>query len=109
MGELGGTGSPDKKDLQQTVNDQALFREFVTIVQMNAKWITRNHGDLYCNFIIRSYVASAVLGIRRHVKRNDTHSMMRVMEQMHKCASRVTYEFYLKNLLWIRTMRPGRR
>jgi hypothetical protein len=85
-----------KKDLQQTIRDQVVFRDFRTVVADNVDWIDSFEGGFFCHFVARSYLASAALGVRRHVKSNDgAISLMRLLEQIAKCASQITYGHYL--------------
>ena len=85
-----------KRDLQQTVEDQAVFRAFRTMVVENAEWLDSFEGSYFCHFVSRSYLARVALGVRRHVKahRNGI-SLMRLLEQIANCSTQITYGHYL--------------
>jgi hypothetical protein len=85
-----------RKDLQSTVNDHAVFEVFRNLVIENSDWIDEHEGGLFVDFVARSYVAKVALGIRRHVKNDDTVSLMRVLCQMKACAPQLTFDFYLE-------------
>jgi hypothetical protein len=84
-----------KTDLGRTVNDRAIFREFLKVVRENSEWIDEHRSGRFCAFVVRCYVARTVLGIRRHVKLDkDSISLARLLQQMREGAKQVTFEFY---------------
>jgi hypothetical protein len=84
-----------KNDVSRTVNDQALFTEFRTTVMNDAAWLDATMASYFCNFVARTYVAAAALGVRRHVKR-DKGSHMNLLLDMAPVAHEVTFDFYLE-------------
>lgn len=87
-----------KDDLQSTIDDRAIFGAFNEEVRQNQEWIHRHHGHRFYSFVVRSYVARVALGIRRHVKnKEDSISLLRVLDQMRRCAPELTVDFYLQH------------
>jgi hypothetical protein len=85
-----------KKDLQELGNNQQIFVRFSDIVQRNLEHIKENEGLLFCYFVANCYAAQAAVGIRRHLKiDNNSISVKQLMEQIKKCASQFTYDFYI--------------
>ncbi|MCG2682801.1 MAG: hypothetical protein L6306_04220 [Planctomycetales bacterium] len=85
-----------RDDLTNEVNAQAVFAGFNEVVQKNKDWIDSHNGDLFTDFVMRSYAASAFLGIRRQLKINkDSVSLLRLLDQISKYADQITYDFYL--------------
>jgi predicted small secreted protein len=85
-----------KKDLQGLVNNQQIFLRFNDIVQRNLEHIKQNEGLLFCYFVANCYAGQAAVGIRRHLKIDDNSiSLRKLMEQIKKCASQFTFEFYI--------------
>lgn len=65
-------------------------------MQANGDWIDGNQGALFVDFIKRSYVGNAFMGVRRQLKvDNDSISLMRLLEQMAAQAHQITLDFYL--------------
>jgi hypothetical protein len=84
-------------DLQATVNDRELFHGFRDVLVENREWIEQHEGVLFCDFVVRSYVARVALGIRRQVKRHDDSiSLVQILSQMKECAPQLTFDFYLE-------------
>ena len=82
-------------DMSRIRNDAAIFSTFRRLVVENRDWIAEHHGLRFCQFVVRSYVTAASLGIRRHVKKkDDAVSMARLIAQMQLCASQITLAFY---------------
>jgi hypothetical protein len=85
-----------RDDLSDVVDDQAVFTEFWNIVQQNQNWIYSIKGDRIINFVWRSYATSAIMGIRRHLKRGDKSISLRILlDEIFENADQITYEFYL--------------
>jgi len=81
----------------ETINDAAMFSDFLRICRENKDWIHRNQGSYFCSFVLRCYGPRAALGIRRHLKDDkESIALLRLMKQMEICASQITYDFYLK-------------
>jgi len=86
-----------QEDLQSTVNDRAVFAGFKEVVRSNGDWIDAHEGGFFCQFVLRSYIASIALGVRRQLKhRDDSISLMHVLSQMKECAPQLSFEFYLE-------------
>lgn len=86
-----------KEDLSQAVDDQAVFRHFLNVVNENSDWIETHHGNEFVWFVFSCYVDRAIMQIRRQIKnKDDSHSLVRLLSQMHKCADQITYAYYLK-------------
>lgn len=86
-----------KDDLQQTVEDQAIFCHFQKIVNDNYEWIEINHGNEFVWFVYDSYVHKAIMQIRRQIKnQNESHSFVRLLSQIKEYADQITYAYYLK-------------
>jgi hypothetical protein len=83
-------------DVSTRLNDAAQFGVFRKTVAENSGWIDRHQGGAFCQFVTRSYVTAASLGVRRHVKRTDSNSiaLARLLEQIAKCAPQITFGFY---------------
>lgn len=85
-----------RKDLTQMINDKQIYTGFIETVRNNMDHIERNKGKLFCSFVRRSYAIQTAVGVRRHIRINDDSiSLMRLLEQMKKCASQFTFDFYL--------------
>lgn len=88
-----------RDDLSTLVDDKAVFTEFWKVVQQNQIWINSHEGGLFTDFIWRSYAASAIMGIRRHLKRGDRSISLRsLLDEIWEDADQVTYDFYLSVL-----------
>jgi hypothetical protein len=86
-----------KSDLSHVVNAKAIFEGFRGVLEKNEAWITANHGDRFCRFVVRGYVIHVVLGIRRHAKiKRESISLARLLDQMQKCAPQITFDYYMK-------------
>ena len=86
-----------KVDLQNTVNDAAVFDGFNDLVRSNWAWIQQNNGGYFCDFVARCYAARVAAGVRRHIKNDrDANSLVRIMAQMKNCAPQLTFEFFLR-------------
>lgn len=84
-----------RKDMSRVRNDAAIFSTFRQIVLDNRAWIAEHKGERFCEFIFRSYVAAASLGVRRHVKKKgDAVSMAKLIAQMQLCPNQITIDFY---------------
>jgi len=84
-----------RKDLSRIRNDASIFATYREVIAANRDWISQNHGDRFCQFVVRSYVSAATLGVRRHVKIDrKALSMARLLDQIHKCADQITFDFY---------------
>jgi hypothetical protein len=82
-------------DMSRTRNDAAIFSDFRRLVIENQDWIAQHKGLRFCHFVFRSYVTSAALGVRRHVKKkDDAISMARLISQMQLCPDQITLKFY---------------
>ncbi len=85
-------------DVQSTVNDRAIFQAFNEEVRQNQTWIHQHHGQVFYSFVVRCYVARVALGVRRHVKnKDDSISLLRLLDQMRNCAPQLTVDFYLRH------------
>jgi hypothetical protein len=85
-----------KKDIQKMVDNQQIFLGFSEVVQANWEHIKRHNGVRFCYFIRTCYGAQAAMGIRRHLKTNpDSISLLRLVEEIAKCANQFTYDFYI--------------
>jgi hypothetical protein len=82
-----------RDDVSRTRNDAAIFSTFRRVVGENHEWIDQHHGARFCQFVVRSYVSAASLGVRRHAKK-EAASMAGLLSQIHKCAARITFPFY---------------
>lgn len=86
-----------KDDLMQLINYQQIHDDFIDVVNANLEHIKANEGILFCDFVRKCYGIQAAVGIRRHIKTDDDSiSLMRLIDQIEKCADQFTYEFYLK-------------
>jgi len=86
-----------KDDLQSTVNDREVFRGFRDVIRENEVWIDAHEGGHFCQFVLRSYVARIVLGVRRQIKNQaESISLKRILSQMQDCAPQITFDFYLQ-------------
>lgn len=85
-----------QSDLTQIINNKQIYNYFIEIANTNLKHIKKYKGILFCNFVRECYAAQAAMGIRRHAKiDNDSISLMKLLEQIKKCAKQFTYDFYL--------------
>jgi hypothetical protein len=85
-----------REDFGQVVEDRDVFEGFREVVQANGDWIDANEGGLFIDFIKRSYVGNAFMGVRRQLKVDkDSISLMRLLEEMAAQAHQVTLDFYL--------------
>jgi len=85
-----------REDFGQVVEDRDVHEGFRDVVQANGTWIDENQGGLFVDFIKRSYVGNAFMGVRRQLKvDDDSISLMRLLEQMAAQAHQITFEFYL--------------
>jgi hypothetical protein len=85
-----------KEDLEDTVNDHAVFRSFQRLCAENEAWIDEHEGHLFCSLVFRCYGARALLGVRRHLKSDsDSISFVRLAEQVQRCGPQITFAFYL--------------
>jgi hypothetical protein len=79
------------------VYSRQVFRHFAAVVNANSQHIEEHDGFIFVGFVRRAYVAQIAMGIRRHVKnKDDSISLMRLLEQIHRCASQFTYDFFLQ-------------
>lgn len=86
-----------KNDLMQLVNYKQIHDYFVEIVNANLDHIKTNEGVLFCDFVRKCYGVQAAVGIRRHIKSDDDSiSLIKLLEQIKKCAKQFTYDFYLQ-------------
>jgi hypothetical protein len=84
-----------RKDMSRIRNDAAIFSGFQRLVVDNREWIAEHKGHRFCQFVFRSYVTAACLGVRRHVKKKDNAvSMAKLIAQMQLCPDQITIEFY---------------
>lgn len=85
-----------KRDLGTTVADRATYTKFMEVVAPNAEWISENNGVMFIDFVRRSYVARAVLGVRRQMKtKGEVASLRKLACQIMICADQLTFEFYV--------------
>ena len=104
-----------ENDLATLVDDHAVFDVFQDVVEQNGPWITENEGGAFVDLVRRSFVASAFMTVRRHVKAEDKDaiSLLRLLSEMAAQAHQITYDFYLSvhpvnsddNWIWVR--QPG--
>jgi len=86
-----------KSDLQNIVDRQQIYRSFVEVFNANLDHIIANDGEIFCDFIRTCYGVQAAVGIRRHIKSDiQSITLMRLLEQIRKCVTPFTYDFYLK-------------
>ena len=86
-----------KDDLMQLINYKQIHDYFIGVANANLEHIKANEGILFCDFVRKCYGIQAAVGIRRHIKSgDDSISLMRLLEQIKKCANQFTYEFYLQ-------------
>lgn len=86
-----------ENDLIAIVNNQQIYNHFINVVNANFGHIKSNDGLFFCDFVRQCYGVQAALGIRRHIKTDDDSiSLMRLLEQIRRCASQFTYDFYLE-------------
>jgi hypothetical protein len=84
-----------RADLGRVRNDASIFATYREIVDSNQDWIGKHHGHRFCQFVIRSYVSAATLGVRRHLKvKENAVSMARLLDQIHKTGGQITLDFY---------------
>jgi hypothetical protein len=85
-----------QSDLEEIINNQAMFLRFRDIISENGDWIDAHHGGAFCHLVFYCYTIQAITGIRRHVKDDqESVSFIRLLRQIRDCAHQFTYEFYL--------------
>ncbi len=84
-----------KGDLMRIIDYEQIYDYFIDVVNANLEHVKANEGMKFCNFVTNCYAIQAAVGIRRHMKsKKDSISLMRLLEQIKKCSSQFTYEFY---------------
>lgn len=84
-----------RNDMSRIRNDAAIFSTFQQLVVDNRDWIGEHHGHRFCQFVFRSYISAASLGVRRHAKKkDDAVSIAKLIAQMQLCPNQITIEFY---------------
>jgi hypothetical protein len=87
-----------KEDVQtRLVNSRQIFRAFNETCRANSDHIIRHDGQFFCRAVQRWYVSHIAMAIRSHVKINgDSVSLMRLLKDIHECAAKFTFDFYLE-------------
>jgi len=86
-----------KDDLQGMLNSQQICQNFEDVVNNNLEHIKANNGPTFCDFVRKNYAITAAACIRRHkMIEEDSISLMKLLDQIKKCANQFTYKFYLE-------------
>jgi hypothetical protein len=86
-----------KSDVEsRLVHPRQVFRALVEVINQNSRHIAEHNGEAFCNFIKRCYVSHVVMAIRSHVKKGDSCSFMRLLQQLHDSGKKFTFKFYLQ-------------
>ena len=84
-------------DLENILNYQQICEYFENVVNNNLEHIKKNNGRIFCDFVRYNYAICAAVCIRRHKRTDgDSISLMRLLQQIKKCASQFNYNFYLE-------------
>jgi len=85
------------RDLTHLINYDQIHSGFVEIFNANLEHIKKNDGIIFCDWVRGCYGVQASVGIRRHVrlKNDDSISLIKILDQLLKCATQVTYSAFL--------------
>lgn len=86
------------RDLTNLINYEQIHDDFVKVINVNLEHIKKNDGIIFCDWVRGCYGVQAAVGIRRHVrlKDDDSISLIKILDQLLKCANQVTYSVYLE-------------
>ena len=80
------------------VHPRQVFREFAKRINANTEHIEEHDGDVFCYFVRECYVSHVAMAIRRQVKvKRESVSLLGLLQEILKCSSQFTYQFYLQN------------
>ena len=87
-----------RRDLSHLLNNKQIYDYFSKVICENSDYIRENGGMPFYEFVRNCYGYQSAVGIRRHVKSSDKHSisLMKLLEELTKHAEEFTVNFYLE-------------
>ncbi|NQS88685.1 hypothetical protein HQ584_02700 [Patescibacteria group bacterium] len=86
-----------RNDIEIILNHQQICEYFEKTVNANLDHVKKNDGRTFCDFVRANYAISAAACIRRHERiSRDSISLMKLLDQIKKCADQFTYNLYLE-------------